>query len=148
EQQVEVRYDDLAQLDGFAWDWGKAHDGVVEDTDRLVGFCLLIRRGGIDRIGLLDERFGIGCHQGDDHCRRAREAGYGMVIARDAFIHHFGHQTFRGAGVDFAALMRTNEQRYREKWSPQRPAEGQRGYEVRAAPGGGLLLGRAGIELS
>ena len=48
----------LADLDGFAWDWGKAHDGVLVDVDRLVGFCLLIRREVIDTIGLFDERFG------------------------------------------------------------------------------------------
>ena len=28
-QQVEVGYDSLAELDGFAWDWGKAHDGQL-----------------------------------------------------------------------------------------------------------------------
>src|SRR5207245_11399804 len=42
EQQVPVVYDDLAGLDGFAWDWGKQHNRLLMDTDRLVGFCLLI----------------------------------------------------------------------------------------------------------
>ncbi len=68
-QLVEVNYDDLAQVDGFAWDWGKAHQGAREDSDRLVGFCLLVRRELIDRIGLLDERFGVGCFEDDDFCR-------------------------------------------------------------------------------
>ena len=27
-QQIEVGYDGLAELDGFAWDWGKAQSGV------------------------------------------------------------------------------------------------------------------------
>jgi GT2 family glycosyltransferase/tetratricopeptide (TPR) repeat protein len=147
-QQVEIGYDDLAQLDGFAWDWGKAHHHVVEDTDRLVGFCLLLRREVIERIGVFDERFGIGCFEDDDYCRRALQAGYRVVIARDAFIHHFGHQTFRGSGVDFAAVMETNERRFRQKWAQETPAARPHGYDVRAAPGGGLLLGRAEIELS
>jgi GT2 family glycosyltransferase/tetratricopeptide (TPR) repeat protein len=155
-QQVAVRYDDLAQLDGFAWDWGKAHHRVLEDTDRLVGFCLLIRREVIDRVGLLDERFGVGCFEDDDYCRRARQAGYRAVIARDAFVHHFGGRTFVGSGVDFAALMRKNEQLFRAKWEQDRPPEkaaapaasGQRAYRVRVAPGGGLLLGQAGVESS
>jgi GT2 family glycosyltransferase/tetratricopeptide (TPR) repeat protein len=161
EQQVEARYDDLAQLDGFAWDWGKAHDGAVEDTDRLVGFCLLVRRDVIDRIGLLDERFGVGCFEDDDYCRRALRAGYRAAIARDAFVHHFGSRTFAGAGVDFAAVMRHNERLFREKWerggpaaegssavTPEASETGQWAYHLRIAPGGGLLLGYGGVKSS
>jgi GT2 family glycosyltransferase/tetratricopeptide (TPR) repeat protein len=161
EQQVEVGYDDLAQLDGFAWDWGKVDNRTRQDTDRLVGFCLLIRREVIDQIGLLDARFGIGCFEDDDYCRRAKQAGYRAVIARDAFVHHFGGRTFVASGLDFGALMRTNQQLFHEKWHEQptalptpvaasAPPSGpvERVYDVRAAPGGGLLLGHVGIECS
>jgi glycosyltransferase involved in cell wall biosynthesis/Flp pilus assembly protein TadD len=163
-QQVDVPYDDLAQLDGFAWDWGKANNRVAEDTDRLVGFCLLIRREVIDRIGLLDERFGVGCFEDDDYCRRAVQAGYRAVIARDAFVHHFGGRTFVGSGVDFGALMGKNEQLFRQKWDQaapphqsEAPATGHQPepaarpagrHELRKAPEGGLLLGRSGVDVS
>ncbi len=160
EQQVPAGYDDLADLDGFAWDRGKAHDRVTEDTDRLVGFCLLVRRAVLDEVGLLDERFGVGCFEDDDYCRRALGAGWRAVIARDAFVHHFGGRTFAGAGVDFAGLMRRNEQLFRDKWAAPAaettettsgvaaaaPPGGR--YGVRAAPGGGLLLTRADTVLS
>mgnify|MGYP001171398301 CR=1 FL=1 len=116
EQQVSVSYDDLAQLDGFAWDWGKQHQRQSLPTDRLVGFCLLIKREVIDRIGLLDERFGIGNFEDDDYCRRAIAAGYQCVIARDAFIHHVGSTTFRASGINFDHLLRENRQKYEQKW--------------------------------
>lgn len=123
EQQVPLTYGDLADLDGFAWEWGKTHNRLRVETDRLVGFCLLIRRELVGRIGLLDEQFGIGCFEDDDYCRRARQAGYRAVIAQDAFVHHFGSRTFTATGIDFAALMRENERRYRAKWEPGiRPA--------------------------
>ncbi len=109
EQEVAVGYDDLAGLDGFAWDWGKANEGKARDADRLVGFCLLMRRELVEKIGCLDERFGVGCFEDDDFCRRALQAGFRAVIAEDAFVHHFGGRTFIGAGVDFPALMRENE---------------------------------------
>ncbi len=166
-QQVEARYDDVSALDGFAWDWGKAQDGVIEDSDRLIGFCLLIRRSVIDEIGGLDERFGIGCFEDDDYCRRALREGYRAVIARDAFVHHYGGRTFVGSGVDFAAVMRDNERKFRAKWAEeekraeaaeiaalsQDPAKPKRKpsespYTVVMAPGGGLLLQRKKVRLS
>jgi cellulose synthase/poly-beta-1,6-N-acetylglucosamine synthase-like glycosyltransferase len=115
-QQIPVDYDDLAGLDGFAWEWGRQHAGQVVELDRLVGFCLLIRREVVDRIGLLDERFGLGNFEDDDYCRRAREAGFRTVVAVDSFVHHFGGRTFVGSGVDFASLMAANERQFHEKW--------------------------------
>ncbi len=116
-QQVEARYDDLADLDGFAWDWGKANAGVLLEVNRLVGFCLLIRREVVDAIGLLDEQFGVGCFEDDDYSLRANRAGYRAVIAADAFVHHFGGRTFLGSGVDVGTLMAENHRRFRAKWA-------------------------------
>jgi GT2 family glycosyltransferase len=62
--------------------------GVLSDTDRPVGFCLLMRREVLDNVGLFDGRFGPGCFEDDDYSRRTRQAGYRLVIARDAFVHH------------------------------------------------------------
>lgn len=159
-QQVPVGYDDLGGLDGFAWEWGKAHHAEVQDATRLIGFCLLIRRAVVEAVGLLDERFGIGCFEDDDYCLRALQAGWRAVIARDAFVHHYGGRTFVGSGADFAAIMRENEQRFRKKWeapkkaapaappppssTPKTPTQ----FEVVMAPGGGLLLQRKHVRLS
>jgi GT2 family glycosyltransferase/tetratricopeptide (TPR) repeat protein/2-polyprenyl-3-methyl-5-hydroxy-6-metoxy-1,4-benzoquinol methylase len=158
-QQVEAGYDSLADLDGFAWDWGKAHHGEMVDIDRLVGFCLLIRREVVDAIGTLDEQFGIGCFEDDDYCLRAMEAGFRAVIARDAFVHHFGGRTFLGTGTDFASIMRANERRFRAKWTGDGVAapdgSGRTGsgrsagpFEVNVSPEGGLLLRRKQVRLS
>jgi GT2 family glycosyltransferase/tetratricopeptide (TPR) repeat protein/2-polyprenyl-3-methyl-5-hydroxy-6-metoxy-1,4-benzoquinol methylase len=166
-QQVEVGYDALAGLDGFAWDWGKVHEGVLEETDRLVGFCLLIRRAVVDAIGGLDEQFGLGCFEDDDYCLRAKRAGYRAVIARDAFVHHYGGRTFVGSGVDYASLMRENERLFRAKWAPadrrtesnavsnevaglpcSKPTCKPGSFTVAVAPAGGLLLQRKEVRLS
>ena len=126
------RYDRLEAVDAFAQAWARNHARQTVDTDRLVGFCLLIRREVIDRIGLLDERFGIGNFEDDDFCRRALHAGYRSVIAVDAFLHHFGGRTFLASGIDFAALMTENRQKFEEKWNDNAPfSEGATG---RVAP--------------
>jgi len=124
-QQVTAGYSDLASLDGFAWEWGKDHAGQTEACDRLVGFCLLIRRPVVDSIGLLDERFGIGNFEDDDYCLRAAQAGYRAVIARAAYVHHFGHVTFRAAGIDLNNLLRQNEQLFHEKWRTNGSSHGR-----------------------
>ena len=114
EQQIPVTYADLTSLDGFAWDCRSNRQ--LTETDRLIGFCMLFRREVMDQVGLLDERFEIGCFEDDDFCRRARNAGFRALIANHVCVHHFGSATFRGSGLNFAEILRTNEQRYRDKW--------------------------------
>jgi GT2 family glycosyltransferase/tetratricopeptide (TPR) repeat protein len=155
-QQVPVAYDQesLAGLDGFARDFGRGNDQGLEDTDRLIGFCLLFRRELVDKIGFLDERFGIGCFEDDDYSLRVLLAGYRAVIARDSFVHHYGGRTFHGSGVDYVGVLRRNHQLFVEKWhesnnglaapvgSPARNGRKRkaRAYELRPKAGGGLLV--------
>ena len=84
---------------------------------RLVGFCLLARAEVFRTVGLFDEGYSLGNFEDDDYCRRALGAGFRCVVARDAFVHHFGGRTFAGAGIDFAQLMTENERKYQEKWA-------------------------------
>lgn len=143
-QQIPVDYRDLSSLDGFAWQWGQRHAGQLVDLDRLVGFCLLIRKEVVDQIGPLDERFGIGCFEDDDYCRRAQQAGFRTVVATDSFVHHFGSCTFRATGVDFAQLMKDNQRKYDEKWNSPTPiatpSDSKNRFRFARAPGGGLQL--------
>lgn len=115
-QCVPAAYDDLGLLDGYAWEWSKTHRGQQMPTERLVGFCLLARRELVDRIGGLDERFGLGTYEDDDYCRRAIGAGYRCMVAVDSFIHHFGSQTFAANNIDAQQLLSRNKALFDEKW--------------------------------
>ena len=116
EQQVTADYRDLEGFLEFAGRHAVANAGRREETDRLVGFCLLIRRAVVGDIGVFDERFGLGCFEDDDYCRRAVAAGWRAVIARDAYVHHYGGLTFQSLAVDFAGLMQANRQQFLRKW--------------------------------
>jgi GT2 family glycosyltransferase/tetratricopeptide (TPR) repeat protein/2-polyprenyl-3-methyl-5-hydroxy-6-metoxy-1,4-benzoquinol methylase len=156
EQKIPVGYELLTDLDGFAWDWGKRHLALRVMTDRLVGFCLLLKRSVIDRVGLLDERFGLGNFEDDDFCRRAREAGFKAVIAQDSFVHHFGSITYRAMGSKFGSLLDHNRQLFEEKWEresePEHLSSGPEPQSARsktmecAEPG--LLVGSARPRVS
>jgi GT2 family glycosyltransferase/tetratricopeptide (TPR) repeat protein/2-polyprenyl-3-methyl-5-hydroxy-6-metoxy-1,4-benzoquinol methylase len=115
-QRIPVRYQSLSDLDGFAWDHGKACDGQCISTERIFGFCMLFRRELVERIGSLDERFGMGMYEDDDYCVRALNAGYRLAIARDSFVHHFGSRTFLANGVDMGEALDKNERIFRAKW--------------------------------
>lgn len=52
----------------------------------------------------------------DDFCLRAIIAGFDVVIAGDVFVHHFGSITFKGAHMDYAAIMRENARKFARKW--------------------------------
>jgi GT2 family glycosyltransferase len=112
----EASYGSLAEMEAFATRWKRNNSGVSEPARRLVGFCLLVHRVVIDKIGGLDERFGTGNCEDDDFCLRAFQAGFRARIAREVFIHHVGGQTFRAEGIDYAHSMRANFEVFKEKW--------------------------------
>src|SRR5262249_37952507 len=116
QQLVEAGYASLDELDRWAAAWSASHDGETRPAGRVVGFCLLARREVIQAIGGLDERFGAGNFEDDDFCVRARAAGFGAVIARDAFVHHTGNQTFAGQRIDYAESLTRNGAMFEEKW--------------------------------
>lgn len=113
EQQISIDYRHLNDLDGFAWTRHAQliaeHQPLIQETDRLIGFCLLFRRSVLDAVGLLDERFGIGCFEDDDFCRHTQAVGFSAVIARSAFVHHFGSVTFQASGTDLGQILRDNQ---------------------------------------
>ena len=113
-----VAYDEstLEGLAGFAAACAVDHAGQVERTLRLTGFCLLIKRELLARIGGLDERFGRGNYEDNDYCLRAHLAGCGGLIVRSCFVHHFGGASFLAAGVDYARQIRRQWEIFQRKW--------------------------------
>lgn len=114
----EVGYDQrtLAGLDDFAARHAAANAGVVAHALWIVGFCLLVRREVLERLGGLDEVFGQGNYEDTDYCLRAFLAGYRTVLAKDCFIHHVGSASFDAGGVDYRQQMNGNFEIFRRKW--------------------------------
>lgn len=112
EQQIEIDYASLDELDAFAW----KRPSAIREVNRLVGFCLAMPRAVLNRVGFLDEQFGVGCFEDDDFTRRVREAGFLAVIVTDSFVHHFGSRSFVGNGVDLRAVLEANQRLFEDKW--------------------------------
>ena len=116
-----VPYHDLEQMKVFACRWRDEHRGKWFTTCKLSGFCLLMTREVYAAIGGLDERFGLGFFDDDDLAERARRAGFGLAVAHDLFVHHFGSRTFVGNGVDAERVLDENARRFSAKWGNSVP---------------------------
>ena len=81
-------------------------------------FCVMLTREVVDRVGLLDEAFGVGLGDDDDYCHRAQRAGFDLCYLGDLTIHHFHKMTFQQLYTDqeVAAMTRRAEGILREKY--------------------------------
>lgn len=90
----------------------------------LAFFCVMIKKEVFDKIGLLDEAFGIGMFEDDDFCERAKKAGYKLVCADDVFIYHHLSATFDKEPSEWKKkLFEKNKKIYESKhgkWIPHK----------------------------
>src|SRR5262245_63642771 len=75
---------DVSEVQTFAREFTQENKGKWIKTDRLGGFCLLVKRDVIKRIGPdLDAHSDLGLFDTDILSSKARQVGYGMAICRD-----------------------------------------------------------------
>lgn len=85
------------------------------EMNQCFGYCMLIRREVIDKIGYLDEVFGMGNYDDTDYSMRAGRAGYRCVNVHSAYVYHKKHVSFRAAG-NRDILVSEGEREYLKKW--------------------------------
>jgi GT2 family glycosyltransferase len=115
--EIGYRTGTLDGLNAFAARHAAEHAGQTAPALWIVGFCLLIRREAVERLGGLDEIYGRGNYEDTDYCLRAFLAGFRAVIAQDCFIHHVGSASFDDAGVDYPRQIAGNFEIFRRKWN-------------------------------
>ncbi|HEX2222888.1 MAG TPA: glycosyltransferase, partial [Thermoanaerobaculia bacterium] len=91
--------------------------GKLLDLTVAALYCAAARREVVDQIGHLDEAFGIGMFEDDDFSLRMRQAGYRVVCAEDAYVHHVGQGSFQTLSrQEYDALWQRNQAYYERKW--------------------------------
>jgi GT2 family glycosyltransferase len=126
EAQIDADYRTWAELIQFADAMAAKRSGEAFEIGTLTMFCVAMRRSLHREVGPLDERFEIGLLEDDDYSRRVREAGYRLLCADDAFVHHFGETSFGKlvASGEYARVLAGNRARFEAKWNePWRPYE-------------------------
>ena len=84
---------------------------VLEDTRvfNVHFYCVLIFREVIERIGVLDERFGLGSYEDNDFCIRGKLSGFETWISSKSLVKHKAHQVFKLNGIDHRHLEEKNK---------------------------------------
>lgn len=143
-----TRYRTMEDMVRYSEEVSRLNRGSRRETDRLVGFCLLIKKELLQKIGAFDERFASGNFEDDDLCLRARLAGYRLIIAHDVFVHHFGSRTFIGNKIDYASSLENNKKLFFEKWGMAQSSDGLAGGRSDEANKAARYFNSSGMSLS
>lgn len=116
-QGIESTYDtDMEEMIRFADKINISDSTKWEEKNFLVGFCKLIRRSVLDRIGWLDERYSPGYVEDNDLSMSIINEGYKLMLCHDVFIHHYLGTSFRKDWDKFWNLVWNNREKFNEKW--------------------------------
>ena len=93
--------------------------GFLKDKDEYtelgvaIGFCFLIKRALINKIGGLDEIFSPGYFDDTDYSLRAVQAGYKSVCAKGAYVYHTEHASFRDKKLE--KIFKENKEKFYQR---------------------------------
>ena len=89
--------------------------GAFTEVGMCVGFCFLITRELIARVGGLSEEVERIFFEDEDFCMRAQAAGYRCVVAAASYVWHAEHQTVKKM-PEREALFSRNRRWCEERW--------------------------------
>ena len=114
---ISVDYSTLGEIDAFARRYSTEHEGQLFDISVLAMYCAALRREVVEKVGRLDERFGVGMFEDDDYAVRVRKAEYRVICAEDVFVHHFGRSSFgKMEDEEYRQLFEVNRALFERKW--------------------------------
>ncbi len=112
--------------------WG--HD-EIRNVDWVSGACMLIHRRAIERLGYLDPHYFFSIED-VDYCRRARDAGFGVIYYPMARVRHLVGKSSKHNALTAMAAHHQGMWRYYRKHMRANPA-----MDVLTAAGIGARLG-------
>jgi GT2 family glycosyltransferase len=78
-------------------------------------FCVAFRKDIFDKIGKLDEDFGVGLGDDDEFCFRLRANKYRCLLHLKTFVYHWHRTTFTTLKLPVDSIRRTNVKTLKRK---------------------------------
>jgi GT2 family glycosyltransferase len=116
--------------------------GLAHSQDQfLTGDAMLIKRSVFDKIGSFDTRFPFGYFSDLDFGLRAKRAGFQIVCAKGAWLHHVGGGSYKDESdskkIDFKLVMAERQKEvmacyryFRDKWDQSLLPEYEGGAKI------------------
>jgi GT2 family glycosyltransferase len=112
----------MEEMKRAAATYTRSRIGKLIDVDTVAFFCVAMPRATYERVGPMDEAFGVGFFEDDDYCRRVQAAGLRVVCADDVFVHHHLSASFDALKAEKKQeLFERNKAIYEAKWGPWKP---------------------------
>lgn len=122
EARIDIKYTDMTEMSRRSYEYTTSHIGQTQDIRVAAFFCVMMPRSTLDKVGLLDEGYGLGFFEDDDYCMRVTKAKLRIVCCDDVFVHHHLSASFdKLPSRDRQELMKRNQILYEAKWGPWEP---------------------------
>lgn len=97
----------------------RQYSGQFAELGAAIGFCMLIKREVINKIGLFDEIYGMGNFEDTDFSRKAVKEGYKCVRACGAYVYHRESSSFKKVKT-FDGDFNRNKEIFEFRWGKPR----------------------------
>jgi GT2 family glycosyltransferase len=117
ESKINTDYTNVVEMFSFANEIARERMGKSLDIAVAALYCVLVPCRVWSVVGELDDSYQVGMFEDDDFSLRILRAGYRIITAEDAFIHHFGNGSFaKIPSEESLRIFEANKKRFEEKW--------------------------------
>ena len=111
-----VRPDTDVEIDEFSSALHQGFKGVFVEMPFCIGFCMVIRREVIEKVGGFSKEFAPFFYEDTDYSLKALRAGYLIGVAKGAYVLHKEHVSVNKLGNKREEYFSRSREAFQSKW--------------------------------
>jgi GT2 family glycosyltransferase len=104
------------EIDAFSSELQKEFKGVFVEMPFCIGFCMVIRREVIEKVGGFSKEFSPFFYEDTDYSLKVSQAGYLIGVAKGAYVLHKEHVSVNKLGSKKEAYFLKSREVFQKKW--------------------------------